>query len=84
MSRPVQDDAERERVLARQWRLAQVNLVLACALLGPALVWWFVDDATWQAPVFTVLGIGLVVAAVSNVRQQQRNRRRRQERENPR
>ena len=81
---PVPDDAERERALARQWRLAQVNLLLALLLLGIAGLWWFSADATWQAPTFTVLGILITVAAISNVRQQQRNRRRRQERENPR
>ncbi len=81
---PVPDDAERERALARQWRLAQVNLLLALLLLAVAGLWWFSADATWQAPTFTVLGILITVAAISNVRQQQRNRRRRQERENPR
>ena len=84
VGRPVPDDAERERALARQWRLAQVNLVLALCLLGAAALWWFAADAAWQAPTFTVLGILITVAAISNVRQQQRNRRRRQERENPR
>ncbi len=77
------DDAERERVLARQWRLAQLNLGIALGLLAFSGLYWFVDDATWQAPVFTVLGFGSVVAAASNWRQQLRNRRR-QERENPR
>ena len=81
---PVPDDAERERALARQWRRAQVNLVLALLLLGIAGLWWFTADAEWQAPTFTALGILITVAAISNVRQQQRNRRRGQERENPR
>ena len=72
---PVPDDAERERALARQWRLAQVNLLLALLLLAVAGLWWFSADATWQAPTFTVLGILITVAAISNVRQQQRNRR---------
>jgi hypothetical protein len=78
MDRPTPDDAERERVLARQWRLAQVNLAIASGLFGLALFWWFVDDATWQPPVYSVLAVGLLIAAVSNVRQQQRNRRRRE------
>jgi hypothetical protein len=80
---PAPDDDE-ERALARQWRLAQVNLAVACGMFGLALFWWFSDDATWQPPVYTVLAVGLVIAAVANVRQQQRNRRRRQERQDPR
>ena len=84
MGRPVPDDAERERVLARQWRLAQVNLAVAVAMLGLAVFWWFADDATWQPWVYTGLGVLILVAAVSNLRQQQRNRRRRQEPEDPR
>jgi hypothetical protein len=84
MGRPVPDDAERERALARQWRLAQVNLVVAIGLLGLALFWWFAPDATWQPWVYTVLGVMIVISAVANVRQQQRNRRRRQERQDPR
>jgi hypothetical protein len=81
---PGWDDAERERALARQWRTAQLHLGLALALLVAAGVWWFVDDVTWQPATFTLLGVGLVVASASNLRQLQRNRRRRQEREDPR
>lgn len=84
VGQPVPDDAERERALARQWRLAQVHLALAIGLLVVAAVWWFTDDFRWQAPTFPVLGILITAAAISNVRQQQRNHRRRQERENPR
>ncbi len=84
MGRPVPDDAERERLLVRQWRLAQVNLVLAVGLLVLALFWWSVDDVTWQPWVYTGMGVLIVVAAVANVRQQQRNRRKRQERQDPR
>ena len=83
MARPVPDDPEREREVARQWRLAQINLGLALGMLAVAGVWWFSDDATWQPATFTLLGILITVAAASNVRQQQRNRRRRQERQDP-
>jgi peptidoglycan/LPS O-acetylase OafA/YrhL len=79
------DDTEHEH--ARQWRLAQLNLGIAGAFLVAAVSWWFVDGATWQGPVFTVLGLALVVAAMANVRQQKRNRQRRaqaREREDPR
>jgi peptidoglycan/LPS O-acetylase OafA/YrhL len=79
-----EDDTERTH--ARQWRLAQLNLGIAGGLLVLSAVWWFVDDATWQRPIFTVLGLALVTAAVANLRQQRRNRRRRadaRERENP-
>jgi Flp pilus assembly protein TadB len=79
------DDSEQAH--ARQWRHAQLNLGIAGAFLVVAVLWWFVADATWQGPVFTVLGLGLVIAATANVRQQKRNRRRREEareRENPR
>jgi peptidoglycan/LPS O-acetylase OafA/YrhL len=88
LPRPADDT---EQAHARQWRLAQVNLGIAGAFLLVAVPWWFVDDATWQRPVFTVLGLGLVIAALANLRQQKRNRRRRasireqaRERENPR
>jgi hypothetical protein len=81
---PGPDDAEQERVLARQWRLAQVNLVLAIGMLGVAVLWWLADDADWAGPLLTLLGVLITVAAISNVRQQQRNRRRRQERQDPR
>jgi uncharacterized membrane protein len=80
------DPAERaaaDRSAQREWRVAQVNLGIAAFWLVLALLWWFADDATWEPQLFTVLGIGLLVAALSNLRQQQRNRRRRQERENP-
>ncbi len=81
---PPEPDETAERVRARQWRLAQLNLGIAGGWLVLATVWWFVDEATWQRPVFTGLGLALVIAAASNVRQQQRNRRRRQERGDPR
>jgi peptidoglycan/LPS O-acetylase OafA/YrhL len=84
LPRPADDT---EPAHARQWRLAQLNLGIAAGFLVIAVVWWFVDDATWQRPVFTVLGILLVIAATANLRQQLRNRRRRaaaRERENPR
>jgi peptidoglycan/LPS O-acetylase OafA/YrhL len=84
LPRPADDT---EQAHARQWRLAQLNLGIAVGFLVIAVVWWFVDDAIWQRPVFTVLGALLVVAATANLRQQLRNRRRRaaaRERENPR
>ena len=84
MARPVPDEPEREHELARQWRLAQINLGLALGMLVLAGVWWFSEDATWQPATFTVLGVLITVAAASNVRQQQRNRRRRRERQDPR
>jgi hypothetical protein len=79
-----EDDTERAH--ARQWRLAQLNLGIAGGFLVLSALWWFVGDATWQRPVFTVLGLALVAAAAANLRQQRRNRRRRagiRERENP-
>jgi hypothetical protein len=79
MVRPVPDDAERERLLARQWRLARINLGVAIGMLVLAGLWWFADGATWEAPTFTVLGVLLTVAAASNVRQVRRNRLRRGE-----
>ena len=84
LPRPADDT---EHAHARQWRLAQLNLGIAGAFLVVAAVWWFVDGATWQRPVFTVLGVLLVIAATANLRQQLGNRRRRaaaRERENPR
>jgi hypothetical protein len=80
-----EDDSEQAQ--ARQWRLAQLNLGIAAGVLAFTAIWWFVGDTTWQRPVFTALGLLLVVAASANLRQQQRNRRRRnaaRERENPR
>jgi hypothetical protein len=84
-----EDDTERSH--ARQWRLAQLNLGIAGGFLVLSSLWWFVDGATWQRPVFTVVGLALVAAAAANLRQQRRNRRRRagggeqpRERENPR
>ncbi len=77
-----EDDTEQAH--ARQWRLAQLNLGIAGGFLVLSVVWWFVGDATWQRPVFTVLGVALVVAATANLRQQRRNRARRaREREDP-
>ena len=88
LPRPADDT---EHAHARQWRLAQLNLGIAGAFLVVAAGWWLVDGATWQGPVFTVLGLLLVIAATANLRQQLRNRRRRasireqaRERENPR
>jgi peptidoglycan/LPS O-acetylase OafA/YrhL len=84
LPRPEDDN---ERAHARQWRLAQANLAIAGGFLVLSTLWWFADGVTWQRPVFTVLGLALVTAAVANLRQQQRNRRARaraRERENPR
>ena len=87
LPRPEDDN---ERAYARQWRLAQLNVGIAGGFLVLSAVWWFVDGESWQRPVFTVLGVALVVAAIANLRQQRRNRRRRasigkqaRERENP-
>ncbi len=81
--RSAADRAAADRAAQRQWRLAQVNVGIAASWLVVALVWWVADDATSQPRLFTVLGAGLFVAALSNLRQQQRNRRRRREREDP-
>jgi hypothetical protein len=53
----------------------QVGLAALWVLLAPT--WWFADGATWQPPVFTVLGIAYLVSAAASLREHRRREARR-------